>query len=58
MVPSLYVHYESEDVNYVLPNESIEGIHVIGEKNVNNTFSLPYEEINEKHIYDRGKDFC
>ena len=53
----LYMHYEDNDNSFVLPNEVIESVDVLGETNENESFSLPQENVNENQVYDRGKEF-
>ena len=54
-VSSFYMHYESDDGNFVLPNEVIESTVVLGKTKENESFSLPQEDVNENQVYDRGR---
>lgn len=58
MVPSLYIHYEHENVDFVLPSELIEDTNLIGETDESDILSLPHENQNGNQVYDRGKKFC
>lgn len=52
-----YMHYEDDDSSFVLPNEVIKNVDVLGETNGNENFSLPQENGDENRVYDRGKQF-
>ena len=47
VLPSFYMHYESDDDSFVLSNELIANVDVFGEANVNESFNFPHDERNE-----------
>lgn len=53
---NFYMHNEDDD-SFVLPNELIANVDVLGETNGNENFSLPQENVNENQVSDRGKEF-
>lgn len=42
-----YMHYGSNDSSFVLPNELIVNIDMLGETNDNENFSSPQKSVNE-----------
>ena len=51
------MHYEDNDDGFVLPNELIEKVDMLGKAKKDESFSLPQENVNENKVYDRGKEF-
>lgn len=51
------MHYENANGDFVLPSELIEVANVFDEENEGNNFSLPWRNVNENQIYDKGKWF-
>lgn len=51
-----YMHYEDDDSSFVLPNEVIESVDMLGETNKDESFSLPQEDVNKNKVYERGKN--
>ena len=54
---NFYTHYESSDSSFVLPNELIANVDMLGKKNESESFSLPQKNVNENKVFDRGKKF-
>ena len=52
------MHYESEDVEFILPSELIHKAHMIDEIDKRNIFVLSHDSSNENQIHDRGKRNC
>lgn len=51
---SFYMHYEND---FVSPNLLMRNSNVCGEIDGYNTYSLPQRDVNENHVFDRGKKF-
>jgi hypothetical protein len=52
------MHYESEDVDFILPSELIHKPNLIGETDRRNISSLSHDSSDENQIYDKGKKKC
>ena len=55
---NFYMHYESEDVDFILASELIHKANLIGETDRRNISSLSHDSSDENQIYDRGKKNC
>ena len=51
------MHYEEDESYFVLPNELIQNVDMLGEANEKEIFSLPEEDVNENQVFERGKKF-
>ena len=56
-VSDFYMHNEDNDDGFVLPNEVIESVDMLGKTKKNESFIFPQESVNENQVYDRGKKF-
>ena len=52
------MHYQSEDVDFILASELIHKDNLIGETDRRNISSLSHDSLDENQIYDRGKKNC
>lgn len=51
------VHYDDDENGFVLPDEVIKDLHIIGKMGVNYIVSLPQVIENENKVYNTGKKF-
>jgi hypothetical protein len=49
------MHYESEGIDFVLPNDLLYDGNVTGETDRRSDFNLAHERSDENYVYDRGK---